>query len=265
MARLGALLALVLLLGAPARAEVLWRGDFSGDWMTRWNVTRIVKLEARLDIEEDERLGAFLRVTFPPDIVKQGYAFRADLSERIGSRERVYLSYHVRFSPGFDWQSGGKLPGLMTRLHGPVAGCNQPDGTGGFSTRYVWGPRGAIRLYPYVPPQEHYRPSARGCAIGHRLDATLETGRWVHLVQMVELNTPGRADGTIRAWVDGRFAGELPPVRLRDAPFGIGGIMFSTFYGGSCCAPDAPGNTIDFAAFSIHDSNPLGEEADLGG
>ena len=250
-------LVLALALALPAGAETLWRGDFSGDWLARWNVTSLHTSGGDTVIGEDERLGAFLRVIFPASEVKEGYAFRTDLGEAIGDRETVYLSYWVRFSAGFEWGRGGKLPGLMTHEHGSIAGCEQPDGTGGFSTRYTWGRDGAIRLYPYVPPQPGYRPSPRGCARARALDATLEPGRWINLVQMVRLNTPGRADGAIRAWVDGEPAGELRGVRFRDVPFGIEGILFATFYGGRCCAPERPGNFIDFAAFSLHDANPL--------
>ncbi len=255
LARLLAVMALLLAL--PAGAETLWRGDFSGDWMARWNVARIGKHGAATEVWTDGRLGAFLRVAFPAGGIKEGYTFRADLSEAIGPRETVYLSYWMRFSPGFEWQRGGKLPGLMTREHGSISGCEQPDGTGGFSARYTWGPGGAIRLYPYLPPQPGYRPSPRGCAKPRPLAATLETGRWIRLVQMVRLNTPGRADGMIRSWIDGAPAGEASGVRFRDVPFGIEGILFATFYGGRCCAPERPGNFIDFAAFSLHDTNPL--------
>lgn len=254
-----ALLLLALLLPAPAaRAEVLWRGDFAGDWMARWNVVRIGKLGALMETRDDPRWGRFMRVVFPPGDVREGFAFQAELLPLIGHRERLWLSYRVRFSPGFEWARGGKLPGLMTRRHGRVSGCDRPDGTGGFSTRYSWTPGGGLALYPYVPVQPGFASTPRGCASHHPLGGRIESGRWTHLVQEVRLNSPGRDDGAIRAWIDGRPALALDGVRFRDVPFGIEGILFATFYGGRCCAPERPGNFIDFAAFSVHDAPPPG-------
>ena len=257
---LARLLALtMLLLAAPAGAETLWRGDFSGNWMADWHVTGFGKIDVPVKVLEDPEHGAYLRVIFPEGALKEGYTFRTDLSRYIGRRDRVYLSYHVRFGPGFEWQHGGKLPGLMAHEHGPITGCNMPDGTGGFSSRFTWGRDGKIKMYPYVPPQPGYRPSERGCARPHAFDSRAETGRWIHLVQMVQLNTPGRDDGVIRAWMDGELAVELESIRFRDVPFGIDGILFATFYGGRCCAPESRTH-IDFADFSLHDTNPLGGE-----
>ena len=43
-------------------------------------------------------------------------------------------------------------------------------------------------------------------------------GRWVCLELMVELNTPGEADGTMAFWVDGALALEVPGMHWRDIP-----------------------------------------------
>ena len=256
---LARLLALMLLLSTPAQARTLWEGDFAGNWMARWDVTWIGKQGVPLRILDDPDHGAFLRVDFPPGALKEGFNFRTDLSRYIGRREEVYLSYFLRFSDGFEWRHGGKLPGLMTHRHGPITGCQMPDGTGGFSTRFTWGRDGRINVYPYVPPQEAYPPNPNGCGRPYALSERAERGRWIHLVQMVRLNTPGRSDGVVRAWFDGKPALELTGIRFRDTGFGIDGILFANFFGGRCCAPDEPGSHIDFAAFSLHDTNPLGD------
>ena len=257
---LARLLALTTLLFAmPAGAETLWRGDFSNNWIADWSVTSFGKIDVPVEILEDVEHGAFLRVFFPEGALKEGYTFRTDLSRYIGGREEIYLSYHVRFGPGFEWQRGGKLPGLMTKVEGPITGCNPVDGTDGFSTRFTWGREGKLKVSPYVPPQPGVEPSERGCAAHFAFDERAERGRWIHLVQMVRLNSPGRADGAIRAWMDGEPMVGLDGIRFREVPFGIEGILFATFYGGSCCAPDDRTH-IDFADFSLHDTNPLAGE-----
>jgi hypothetical protein len=44
----------------------------------------------------------------------------------------------------------------------------------------------------------------------------LEKNRWTCLEQYVKLNAPGRKDGVLRAWVDGRLAFEKTDLRFRD-------------------------------------------------
>lgn len=47
-------------------------------------------------------------------------------------------------------------------------------------------------------------------------EAVLEPGRWYQIETFVELNTPGRRDGRVRAWVNGRLRGEVGDLRFRD-------------------------------------------------
>ncbi|MDH7569400.1 MAG: hypothetical protein QHJ73_07430 [Armatimonadota bacterium] len=43
----------------------------------------------------------------------------------------------------------------------------------------------------------------------------VERGQWVCYELMVQANTPGKRDGRIAFWVDGRLAGDFPNLRLR--------------------------------------------------
>ncbi len=42
-----------------------------------------------------------------------------------------------------------------------------------------------------------------------------ERGRWYCYELMVQANTPGRRDGRVAFWVDGKLAGDFPNLRLR--------------------------------------------------
>lgn len=62
-----------------------------------------------------------LRVTMPEGGVgtdETGLLFQVRLPEPLRS---ATLSYRFRFSPGYDWTSGGKLPGLCDEGAAPVA------------------------------------------------------------------------------------------------------------------------------------------------
>lgn len=64
------------------------------------------------------------------------------------------LSYAVRFSSNFNFVLGGKLPGLYGGIGN--TGGNIPDGTDGFSTRYMWGRNGVGEVYAYLPTSQQY-------------------------------------------------------------------------------------------------------------
>lgn len=60
----------------------------------------------------------------------------------------LHLRYYVRFSEGFDFVKGGKLPGLF--------GGAIPDGTNGFSVRYMWRTNGDGEAYAHLPTSDLY-------------------------------------------------------------------------------------------------------------
>ena len=46
----------------------------------------------------------------------------------------------------------------------------------------------------------------------------LAKNRWYSIEQYVRLNTPGKNDGLLRTWVDGKLAFERTDLRYRDVP-----------------------------------------------
>src|SRR5262249_597487 len=49
-----------------------------------------------------------------------------------------------------------------------------------------------------------------------RADVTPELGVWYCYEYMVQANTPGKRDGRIAFWLDGKLLAESPNLRLRD-------------------------------------------------
>ena len=65
----------------------------------------------------------------------------------------------------------------------------------------------------------------------------LESNRWYSIEQYLKLNTPGKKDGILRAWVDGRAAFEKTDIRMRDvAALKIQSIWINVYFGGTWVA-----------------------------
>jgi hypothetical protein len=241
---------------APGRA-VVWRGGFSEpDWLHAWDAEATLDYGAdNAQIVNDESFGRVLRVRYPAGSSSDSYAkeghpvggleFKANLPE---SLESVSLSYWLRFDPGFPWILGGKLPGLCGGTC-PSGGAHV-SGTGGWSMRSMWRPRGAGELYGYVLPAQAY-----GTELG--LGAwSFTTGEWHHVVEELVLNTSGEPNGVVRVWYDTDPSRsptfETANLTYRTDATPISRIFFSTFFGGHDASWATPTDTsIEFAEFVV--------------
>ncbi len=148
--------------------------------------------------------------------------------------EAACLAYDLFLPRDFAFNRGGKLPGLFGGS-GP-AGGRRADGRNGFSVRLMWRRGGAGEVYAYVPGH----PEGRGLSIA-RGAFIFPRGRWVRIEEEVRLNRPGRADGRLRVWVDGRLRIERAAMVYRTrASLSIAGVMADVFYGGKSPAWAAP-------------------------
>lgn len=152
------------------------------------------------------------------------------------------LSYSVYFPSNFSWVQGGKLPGL--RGGSSTSGCSggsQADGTTCFSTRLMWRTSGAGEVYAYVPTSSKLCSETNvicnsdfGTSFG-RGEFSFLAGAWNQVTLYVALNNPSTTNnGIIQLWYNGVQAFKFTNVELRsaDSLSGIGGIFFSTFFGG---------------------------------
>lgn len=155
------------------------------------------------------------------------------------------LRYRLRFAADIDFVRGGKLPGLFGG-NGPSGG-QVPDGHDGFSLRLMWRALGRGEVYAYLPGS-----TGQGSSLLHDHVAFVP-GRWHEVVQAVRLNTPGRHDGRLCLWLDGRLAGCLHGLRFRDgAALQVEGVFFDVFFGGSDDSWAARADThVDFAGFAL--------------
>jgi hypothetical protein len=228
--------------------------DFFGSDFTRQDFGAFGADRARLMPSGDARFPTALRVRYPADSASQLSAAESDtehggaqvyVARRAGPLDEAYLRYYVRFPPGFDFVKGGKLPGLYGgRMNN---GRKIPDGTNGFSTRYMWRTGGAGEVYAYLPTSVK-----NGTSLG-RGHWTWPTGIWTQVEQHVRLNTPDHADGQVQVWLNGNLAFDQTGLTYRTTTrLKIDGLFFSTFFGGGDASWATPRDQYaDFADFEL--------------
>ena len=153
--------------------------------------------------------------------------------------------YQVRFAEGFDFVKGGKLPGLAGGK--ATSGLKRPTGDG-WTARLMWRKRGAAVLYLYHMDQRRRQGDDFPLSISFR------PGVWHQVRQEVRVNQPGKSDGRIQIWIDGKKSLDQQSLRLRSgdqAP--VDRFYFSTFFGGSGVdwAPSED-QTVDFASIEAN-------------
>ncbi|KAI0781510.1 polysaccharide lyase family 14 protein [Trametes elegans] len=156
------------------------------------------------------------------------------------------LTYSVFFEDDFDFVKGGKLPGFYGGDDDNVAvscsGGRRDDVC--FSVRFMWRTKGAGELYTYLPPSKAANQAVCdippfstcndvfGASVG-RGSFNFGAGTRTTIGQRVRLNDPGKANGEIELFVEGKSVFVVPGLELVTSNKGrIRGIQMQTFFGG---------------------------------
>lgn len=175
------------------------------------------------------RPGRALRVRYPAADIGGGAGVQFELPLRRRGDD-LHLRYRVRFQRGFDFVLAGKLPGLAGG--DANSGGDVPNGSDGWSGRLQWLQGGRVENYMYLPTSDGF-----GTHFPWR--GRLSRGSWNCLEMRYRLNTPGRSNGRIMSWLNGRPVLDRSGLRFRDTrSLRIDQVYFSTFFGG---------NTDDYA------------------
>ncbi|TVR69462.1 MAG: T9SS C-terminal target domain-containing protein [Marinilabiliales bacterium] len=231
------------------REDVIFYGGFeegynNTQWRNRWGIPWVNRGPANY-VTDNHFIGEkSLRVSYPEGGVgpgETGGQFPMVLANMEGLTEgyyqELYLRYYLKFEEGFDFRLGGKLPGLMGGGNSwSRSGGDQPDGTNGWTLRFMWRRNGDIVVYAYLPPSDNGKWG--GVQWGQDIDCDFaaEPGRWHCIEQYVNVGTPGHDDGKLKVWIDGEKMLDIDDMRFWDVEnnYGrIGGVYFSTFHGGS--------------------------------
>ncbi|KAI0699243.1 hypothetical protein BC835DRAFT_1268052 [Cytidiella melzeri] len=191
--------------------------------------------------------GPVLEVTYPQGSFSGdtgGAQFYTLWNTSDGSQfHSMLLTYEVAFDTNFQFVKGGKLPGVRG---GPApdgcSGGNASTGSNCFSSRVMWRTSGAGEVYAYLPETNQLCSQANflcnddgfGTSIDRGAFSFL-TGQWSQVTMLVRLNNPlNTASGEISLYFNNVKAIDEKTVQLRTSDaIDIGGLYFSTFFGGS--------------------------------
>ncbi|KAI0743892.1 hypothetical protein C8Q80DRAFT_1106692 [Daedaleopsis nitida] len=168
--------------------------------------------------------------------------------------QSMLVSYEVAFDANFDFVKGGKLPGLR--------GGPDPDGCSGgaaangsncFSTRLMWRKGAVGEVYAYIPTpnnicsNSNFRCNSDGFGTSiDRNSFAFVPGQWNRVTLLVRLNEPtNTVNGEVLLYYNNVRALDEQALQYRSTDnINIGGLYFSTFFGGgdSSWAPPADVN-----------------------
>lgn len=228
----------------------------SASWASRWSSVTKGSTTSRTAANWDGAInGEALKVTVPKGKTN-GLNGNIRFGELLGAEpESMYFRYSLKFSNDWDPHlSGGKLPGFAGTYNRAGWGGRKANGKNG------WSARGAFFKWKPDPVRtDHYRGIGSyvyhagmkgdyGSQWGWNLGKTgmLEKNRWYSVEQHVKLNTPGRADGVLQAWVDGELVFERTDLRYRHvSDLKIETLWMNVYHGGTTPAPQDMSLFID--------------------
>ena len=182
-----------------------------------------------------------------------GGSFDIDLDEHMGREPiRVYLRYKLRLDRSWAPRHSGKLPGFKGTYGIPGWGGQPSDGTNGWSARGMFGPLGDRQRTPIGSYIYHADMVEGGQTYGNSewWHIRLERECWYTIEQEIQLDSVGddggRADGWLRAWVDGELVFDRRRLHIRDTEaLRIESIWVNIYYGGKIPAPTSMSLLID--------------------
>lgn len=214
-------------------------------WRRAWsNVGATVQVVAPLPASTDEpTLGRAMQVTIPTGKVT-GANLRYPFKARIGAEpDEMYVRYYLRFDSGWDSRiEGGKLPGLAGTYNTGGWGGRKSNGTNGWSMRGYFQrqpePENPLAGYVSIGTYAYHAemPGTYGELWMWSRNAlgVLERDRWYCIEQHVRLNNVGKANGVLRAWVDGELAFEKADIRFRTVDaLKIEDFWLNVYHGGT--------------------------------
>ena len=217
--------------------------DFDSDhWRQHWSGGK--RSTVRVVDEGKEQsfkplLGKALRI----QVSKSGHygaSLQYNFEDRIGSEpEEIYFRYYLRFGSDWNPRRGGKLPGIGGTYGRAGWGGRPSNGRNGWSARGQFKGqqegKTPIGFYCYHADMRGRYGSAwiwQKDKLGY-----LENNRWYCIEQYVKMNTPGKNNGVLRGWVDGKLAFEKTDVRMRDVSLlKIECIWINIYHGGTWSA-----------------------------
>jgi len=153
-----------------------------------------------------------------------------------GEPEEIYFRYYLRFADDWNPAGGGKLPGISGTYGRAGWGGRPSSGRNGWSARGLFKKQAdgktPVGFYCYHADMKGQYGSNWIWETEKR--GLLENNRWYCIEQYAKMNTPGKNDGVLRAWVDGKPAFEKTDIRMRDIDtLKIEAVWLNVYLGGT--------------------------------
>lgn len=171
-------------------------------------------------------------------------------NQPINNAKVLTFSYSVQFEKGFEFNKGGKLPGLYGGTsEEEAAGCSGGHGRDTcWSTRFMWRTGGAGELYAYLPPGAKSVNKPAVCQVNGKSNSscdedygwslgrsswTWSPGEWQTIAQKVTLNDIGKSNGEVIVYMNGKQVYKASGIQLRVNKSAVPrGFMAQIFFGG---------------------------------
>jgi len=204
--------------GLQGRSDLVFFGGFEEDfnndeWESKWGIPWASRSHEFKIVPTGFTGSKALRLSYPagkygggtggqfPIAFREMAAYRSE--PEMHHLESAYMRYCVKFEDGFDFKQGGKLPGFMGGGEAwRRSGGNQPNGSNGWTLRFMWREDGELFIYAYVPRSDNGKWGKNGWGQYIPTNIKLNTGQWHCIEQFVDVGTPGNDNGQLRVWVD---------------------------------------------------------------
>ena len=250
-----------------------WLTGFDeSNWQSAWTFVNPRGFMKRTDsapqLGFEPLAGQALQVTIPAGEhlgLDLGYQF----AKEIGTEpEEIFFRYYLRLANDWKPSADGKLPGISATYSQAGWGGRKSDGRSGWSMRgFFLRPPGTgnpfhdltpVGTYAYHADMESDYGDNWFWSVGGR--GFLERDRWYCIEQQFKVNTLGRKDGVLRAWIDGYLVYEKTDVRVRDVPrIRIEQIWMNVYYGGRETAASELHLFIDNVVVAREYIGPMGK------
>lgn len=188
----------------------------------------------------------------------------------LSTAKEATFGYSVYFQEGFQFNKGGKLPGLFggDSYEGGVGCSGGSRNDGCFSARLMWRTDGAGEMYTYLPPS--FSENDNVCDVAPKSDCNptygasvargsfyFAAGEWTTISERVKLNDMNGnepvANGELELFANGKSVLSVGGLILRStADVKMQGIQMQTFFGGSTAEWASPQDQdLWFADFSV--------------
>lgn len=200
---------------------------------------------------------------YSPGATLNGNSPIVDLSKA----NEMTFGYSIFFEEGYNFNLGGKLPGLYGGINDDVAatcsgGRHNP---GCWSARLMFRQKGEAELYLYIPPGVNQNDNKCGKKANSKCPSTgygnsvgrgtwnWTPGKWMTVVQRLKLNTPGKADGEAEVFINGKSVLNVKGITWRTNKAAVArGVQMQIFHGGHTKQWASPKDQdVHFADFSV--------------